>query len=118
MRTKILPGVAALLFVLFMAGSLIAQAPGPPASAQGGSTALNLTEDQEKQIQELKTGLHKAVTPLRSPLHVMEAELKALSVAENPDEGAISRKIEDEMEYPGQIKVVVVRETRSVDYAK
>jgi ribonuclease Y len=31
---------------------------------------------------------------------------------------AIARKIEDEMKYPGQIKVVVVRETRSVEYAK
>ena len=30
----------------------------------------------------------------------------------------ISRKIEDEMIYPGQIKVTVIRETRAVDYAK
>lgn len=30
----------------------------------------------------------------------------------------ISRRIEDEMEYPGQIKVVVIRETRSVDFAR
>lgn len=30
----------------------------------------------------------------------------------------IARKIEEEMKYPGQIKVVVVRETRSVEYAK
>ncbi|HAA47377.1 MAG TPA: ribonuclease Y [Synergistaceae bacterium] len=30
----------------------------------------------------------------------------------------IARKIEDEMKYPGQIKVVVVRETRSVEYAR
>ncbi|MBN2185727.1 MAG: ribonuclease Y [Candidatus Krumholzibacteriota bacterium] len=30
----------------------------------------------------------------------------------------ISRRIEDEMEYPGQIKVVVIRETRSIDFAK
>ncbi len=30
----------------------------------------------------------------------------------------ISRKIEEEMEYPGQIKVVVIRETRAIDYAK
>ncbi|HBC45783.1 MAG TPA: ribonuclease Y, partial [candidate division Zixibacteria bacterium] len=30
----------------------------------------------------------------------------------------IARKIESEMEYPGQIKVTVIREVRTVDYAK
>ena len=30
----------------------------------------------------------------------------------------ISKKIESELEYPGQIKINVIRETRSVDYAK
>jgi ribonucrease Y len=30
----------------------------------------------------------------------------------------IARKIEDSMQYPGQIKVQVIRETRSVEYAK
>ena len=30
----------------------------------------------------------------------------------------ISQKIEKEMQYPGQIKVVVIRETRAVDFAR
>ena len=30
----------------------------------------------------------------------------------------IAKKIEDEMEYPGQIKVNLVRESRAIDYAK
>jgi ribonuclease Y len=40
------------------------------------------------------------------------------------DDGAIAlsrdiaREIEKELEYPGQIKVTVIRESRAVDYAK
>jgi ribonuclease Y len=30
----------------------------------------------------------------------------------------IAKKIETELSYPGQIKVVVIRETRAVEYAK
>jgi ribonuclease Y len=30
----------------------------------------------------------------------------------------IARKIEENLEYPGQIKVTVIREQRVVDYAK
>ena len=30
----------------------------------------------------------------------------------------IAREIEDQLEYPGQIKVTVIRESRSVDVAK
>ena len=30
----------------------------------------------------------------------------------------IAKKIQDEMTYPGQVKITVIRETRSVAYAK
>ena len=30
----------------------------------------------------------------------------------------VSKRIEEEMDYPGQIKVNIIRETRVVDYAK
>lgn len=40
-------------------------------------------------------------------------DLGAIQLAQN-----ISRKIEEGLEYPGQIKVAVVRETRAVEYAR
>jgi ribonuclease Y len=30
----------------------------------------------------------------------------------------ISKKIEDELEYPGQIRVTVIRESRATEYAR
>jgi ribonuclease Y len=30
----------------------------------------------------------------------------------------IARRIESELQYPGQIKVVLIRETRAVDFAR
>jgi ribonuclease Y len=38
---------------------------------------------------------------------------QAFSLARN-----ITRRIEDELQYPGQIRVTVIRETRCVEFAK
>ncbi len=40
-------------------------------------------------------------------------DLNAIRIARE-----VARQIENELEYPGQIKVTVIRETRAVDYAK
>lgn len=52
-------------------------------------------------------------------------EVRVAISPETTDEGSmqklaydIARKIEDEMKYPGQIKVTLIRETRAVEYAK
>ncbi|KGN67940.1 ribonuclease Y [Porphyromonas sp. COT-239 OH1446] len=52
-------------------------------------------------------------------------ELRVIVGAENTDDlsitklsGEIAKRIQDEMTYPGQVKITVIRETRSVSYAK
>ena len=52
-------------------------------------------------------------------------EIRVVVTPERIDDGAaaqlsesIARKIENELQYPGQIKVVVIRETRAVDFAR
>ncbi len=52
-------------------------------------------------------------------------EIRILVRPEEIDDGAsnrlardVVRKIEDQLQYPGQIKVTVIRETRAVDYAR
>ena len=52
-------------------------------------------------------------------------EIRVMVVPDQVDEAAavvlahdIAKQIEDEMQYPGQVKVVVIRESRAVDYAK
>ena len=52
-------------------------------------------------------------------------ELRVIVGAENTDDNTITtlsseiaKRIQDEMTYPGQVKITVIRETRSVSYAK
>jgi ribonuclease Y len=52
-------------------------------------------------------------------------EIRVMVSPNVPDAGGIqkvaydvARKIEEEMKYPGQIRVTVIRETRAVEYAK
>ena len=45
------------------------------------------------------------------PDQVSDADMKLIA-------RDMAKKIEDEMRYPGQIKINLIRETRAVDYAK
>ena len=52
-------------------------------------------------------------------------ELRVIVGAEQTDDDAveelsqeIAQRIQDEMTYPGQVKITVIRETRAVSYAK
>jgi ribonuclease Y len=45
--------------------------------------------------------------------HTQISDLEAFQLAKD-----VARKVEEELEYPGQIKVTVIRETKAVEYAK
>ena len=51
-------------------------------------------------------------------LHVMVQPDKVSDAESTVLAHEIARQIEDEMEYPGQVRVVVIRESRAVDVAK
>ena len=50
--------------------------------------------------------------------HQAHAAGERCPMCEQPIAQDIARKIEESMQYPGQIKVQVIRETRAVDFAK
>ena len=85
-------------------------------------TAQHLASGTQLELEESSS--HHLTKVLR-----MQAgrELRVIVEAENPkvtDQYAddlsfmISQKIQDEMQYPGQIRVTVIREKRAVAYAR
>ena len=53
----------------------------------------------------------REIRVIAQPDKISDAEMPMLA-------REIAKKVEDELDYPGQIKVNIVRETRAVDYAK
>jgi ribonuclease Y len=78
-----------------------------------------------KRLEKLET-LAKSFQGVSKAFAIQAGREVRVMVGSNiRDEGAIqkvaydvARKIEDEMKYPGQIKVTVIKESRAVDYAK
>lgn len=98
------------------------------ADAISGARPGARREDLEQYIKRLKVleeiaNAHKGV----SESYAIQAgrEVRIIVKPEDVDDLAaiqlsndIARKIEETMQYPGQIKVTVIRETRAVEYAK
>jgi len=104
--------------------AVLARAGDAMTAARPGARSEN-TEIYLKRLEKLEQiasnyhGVEKcfAIQAGREIRVIVEPKIidddEALLLARN-----ISRQIEKEMEYPGQIKVTVVRETRCVEYAK
>lgn len=65
------------------------------AHARKGSCVPGLTDEQRKKMDALELETDKAVLPVRAKLDVLDAELKQMMLAENPDKAAVERKIDE-----------------------
>jgi ribonuclease Y len=104
--------------------AVIVQAADALSGARPGARGESL-EQYVKRLRELEhlAGRHSGV----DKVYAMQAGREIRVIVEPStvdDDGAvvlsreIAREIERELEYPGQIKVTVIRESRAVDYAK
>jgi zinc resistance-associated protein len=91
-RTHWITWAVALLAAASMA---FGQGAGPKNAPKGCPGIPGLSEDQQKKVQALDLETEKALLPLKAQMDVKAAELRALALAENPEKGAIDKKIEE-----------------------
>lgn len=82
------------IIVAALAVSAGALAQGPGRGPGFGFKGLDLSEDQESKIQELRLEMQKSMVPLRNQLENFRSELHLLMTEDKPDQGAIDQKIE------------------------
>ena len=82
-------------------------------------TYVKRLEDLEGHRRQLR-GRRAVVTPSRPAARSASSSGRRRSTTWRAMRLArdIAKQIEDQLDYPGQIKVTVIRETRAVEYAK
>jgi ribonucrease Y len=104
--------------------AVIVQAADALSGARPGARGESLDQyvKRLRDLEEIATR-HKGV----DRVYAMQAgrEIRVIVAPEEADDAAatllsyeIAREIEKQLEYPGQIKVTVIRESRAVDYAR
>ena len=67
--------------------------------------ALNLTDQQKGQMEKLRTDLEKKQVTVQGKIAVLRVELKELFQAENPERGAIEKKMKEVSDLQHQLKI-------------
>ena len=104
--------------------SIIVQAADAISAARPGARRETL-ESYIKRLEKLEGIADKYKGVEKSFAIQAGRELRVIIIPEEVDDASIvllareiSKKIEEELEYPGQIKVNLIRETRAIEYAK
>jgi Spy/CpxP family protein refolding chaperone len=96
MKRKMWIATAAAAVLMLAASAAFGQPKVEKKVIRHGCPAIpGLTEEQEKKVQALDLELEKTLLPLKAQMEVKIAELKGLALADNPDKGAIDKKIDD-----------------------
>ena len=104
--------------------AVIVQAADAISAARPGARRENL-QSYIKRLEKLESIANEFEGVDRSFAIQAGREIRIVVKPETVDDDSmvllardLAKKIEDEMEYPGQIKVNVIRETRTIEYAK
>ncbi len=82
------------LLALVLSSAVFAQR-GQGAMGGGECMIPNLTDEQETQIEKLRTAHQKEVLPLRNQLGEMEAKLRTLTTGDKVDMALVNKQLED-----------------------
>ena len=104
--------------------AVLVQASDAVSASRPGARRETL-ETYVKRLQKLETIADSFAGVEKTYAVQAGREIRVMvKPTEIDDDGAVklahdtAKRIEDEMEYPGQIKVTVIRETRAIEYAK
>ena len=95
----------------------LVQAADAISASRPGARRENI-ENYVKRLEKLEE-ISKSFPGISSSYAIQAGrEIRIMVKPEEVSEDKMAKKIEDELTYPGQIKVHVLRETKAVDYAK
>lgn len=101
MKRLNLSTVAIVMIAIFTSLSIATYAQpgggnwGPPQGPRGGMNMLNLTDDQQTKVDEIKTAHMQEMLGTHNELRIKQAELTALQTAEKVDMKAVEAKINE-----------------------
>jgi len=90
------------MLAVLMSSTMFAQPGNGNGNGKGNGygkgncyAALNLSDEQEQQIEKLRTAHQKEILPLRNQLGEMEAKLRTLTTGDKVDMALVNKQIED-----------------------